>query len=104
EVRERLGTGTQIVLDGGIMSSTEMVAAIALGADAVSIGRAYLYGIMAGGQRGVEKVVELLRQELETTMKLMGCTSFADLTPAHVRILDAATARPAARSMTGRAR
>lgn len=89
-VRERLPADVQIIIDGGIMSSTDIIAAIALGAQAVGLGRAYLYGLMAGGQRGVTKAVDLLGNELKTTMRLLGCTNLTDLTPEHVRIRNTA--------------
>ena len=66
------GNGPQIFIDGAIMSGADVLAAIALGADAVLIGRAYLYGAMAAGKKDVEKVVEMLRFEMETAMKLLG--------------------------------
>jgi isopentenyl diphosphate isomerase/L-lactate dehydrogenase-like FMN-dependent dehydrogenase len=75
------GNGPQIFIDGAIMSGADVLAAIALGADAVLIGRAYLYGAMAAGKKGVEKVVEMLRFEMETAMKLMGVKDLSELSP-----------------------
>ena len=80
------GKGTQIYIDGAIMSGADVLAAIALGADAVLIGRAYLYGAMAAGREGVQKVVETLRFEMETAMKLMGARNIDELTPEFVSI------------------
>ena len=80
------GKGTQIYLDGAIMSGADVLAAIALGADAVLIGRAYLYGAMAAGRDGVQKVVDTLRFEMETAMKLMGARNIDELTPEFVSI------------------
>ena len=89
EVRKAVGKkgkGTQIYIDGAIMSGSDVLAAIALGADAVLIGRAYLYGAMAAGREGVQKVVETLRFEMETAMKLMGARNIDELTPEFVSI------------------
>ena len=80
------GSGPQIYIDGAIMSGADVLAAVALGADAVLIGRAYLYGAMAAGQSGVEKVVEMFRFEMETAMKLMGAKNLSELTPDFVNI------------------
>jgi isopentenyl diphosphate isomerase/L-lactate dehydrogenase-like FMN-dependent dehydrogenase len=66
------GSSPEIYIDGAIMSGADCLAAVALGADAVLIGRAYLYGAMAAGKNGVEKVVEILKFEMETALKLMG--------------------------------
>ena len=80
------GNGPQIFIDGAIMSGADVLAAIALGADAVLIGRAYLYGAMAAGKKGVEKVVEMLRFEMETAMKLLGAKNLSELNPDFVNI------------------
>jgi isopentenyl diphosphate isomerase/L-lactate dehydrogenase-like FMN-dependent dehydrogenase len=89
EVRKAVGAkgvGPEVYLDGAIMSGADVLAAIALGADAVLIGRAYLYGAMAAGKDGVKKVVEILRFEMETAMKLMGVKNLSELTPEFVNI------------------
>jgi 4-hydroxymandelate oxidase len=70
-----------IVLDGGIRRGTDVIKALALGADAVAIGRPSLYGLAAGGAGGVQRVVELLRAELDLAMALVGAPSLAQLTP-----------------------
>lgn len=80
------GSGPQIYIDGAIMSGADVLAAIALGADAVLIGRAYLYGAMAAGEAGVRKVVELFRFEMETAMKLMGVKNLSELTSDFINI------------------
>lgn len=80
------GNGPQLFIDGAIMSGADVLAAIALGADAVLIGRAYLYGAMAAGKKGVEKVVEMLRFEMETAMKLLGAKDLSELNPDFVNI------------------
>ena len=80
------GSGPQIYIDGAIMSGADVLAAIALGADAVLIGRAYLYGAMAAGKSGVKKVVEMFRFEMETALKLMGAKNLSELAPDFVNI------------------
>jgi L-lactate dehydrogenase (cytochrome) len=79
------GTDTQLFIDGGALSGSDVVGGIGLGADAVLIGRAYLYGIMAGGEAGVRRAAQILQSEVEQTMRLMGITSLDQLTPDMVR-------------------
>jgi len=86
EVKKAVGKKLKVFLDGGVMSGSDILAAIGFGADAVFVGRAYLYGIMAGGQKGVERVVEILKNEIETNMRLLGITSLAELTPERIRL------------------
>jgi L-lactate dehydrogenase (cytochrome) len=88
EVASALKGKTSIMLDTGIMSGGDIIAALALGADFTLIGRAYLYGLMAGGRRGVDRSIEILRGEMTRTMKLLGVNSIADLNPDHVRQLN----------------
>ena len=80
------GSGVEIYIDGAVMSGADCLAAVALGADAVLIGRAYLYGAMAAGKNGVEKVVEILRFEMETALKLMGAKNLSELSPDFINI------------------
>lgn len=75
---------TDIAIDTGIMNGADIVAAYALGAKFTLIGRAYLYGLMAGGRAGVDRTIQILRDQLERTMKLLEVQTLADLTPAHV--------------------
>ena len=79
------GSSTQLFIDGGALSGSDVVGGIGLGADAVLIGRAYLYGIMAGGEAGVRRAAQILQGEVEQTMRLMGITSLSELTPDMVR-------------------
>lgn len=81
EVRAEVGPEMELIVDSGIMSGTDVVAALCAGADFVLIGRAYLYGLMAGGQRGVEKAIDFIGQEIRTAMGLMGVRGIADLGP-----------------------
>ena len=86
DVRKAVGSDAEIYLDTGIMSGADCVAAIALGADACLVGRAYLYGLMAGGQRGVARAADILTKEVRRTMALLGVSRVADLNPSHVRL------------------
>jgi L-lactate dehydrogenase (cytochrome) len=78
-IRDALGDSIELICDGGIRRGTHVLKALALGANACSIGRPYLYGLAAGGQAGVERVLSLLRQEVERGMTLMGATRIADI-------------------------
>lgn len=80
----RSGTALKIHLDTGIMSGQDIVAALAVGADFALIGRAYRYGLMAGGRRGVDRAVAILRMEVERTMRLLGVGGISELHPDHV--------------------
>lgn len=92
-VAREVGNDVEIGVDTGIMSGADIVASVALGANFTMIGRAYLYGLMAGGRRGVDRSIEILRGELVRTMKLLGVASLAELTPAHVTQLERLTPR-----------
>jgi L-lactate dehydrogenase (cytochrome) len=75
---------TEVLLDGGIRRGSDVVKALCLGARAVLIGRAYAYGLGAGGEAGVRRTIEILRTDIVRTMKLLGCGSVRDLNPAFV--------------------
>lgn len=81
-----VGDRLEVYVDGGIMSGTDIVAALAFGATGAMVGRAYLYGLMAGGEDGVRRVIEILDKEIRTTMQLIGATSLASLADARVRL------------------
>jgi L-lactate dehydrogenase (cytochrome) len=83
-VERELGNDTQILLDTGIMSGADIVAAIALGARCTLVGRAYLYGLMAGGEAGVNRAIEILSGQLTRTLRLLGVTCLEELAPQHV--------------------
>jgi L-lactate dehydrogenase (cytochrome) len=83
-VARELGKHTEILLDTGIMSGADIVAAIALGARCTLIGRAYLYGLMAGGEAGVTRAIEILQGGVTRTMALLGVTCLEELSPQHV--------------------
>jgi len=84
EVAREVGQDVEIILDTGIMNGADIVAAIALGADFTLIGRAYLYGLMAGGRAGVDRTIAILTEQVTRTMKLLGAHSTAELGPQHV--------------------
>jgi L-lactate dehydrogenase (cytochrome) len=84
EVATQVGAHTEILLDGGIMSGADIVAALALGARFTLIGRAYLYGLMAGGEAGVDRAVAILAEQIGRTMRLLGVSSVEELSPRHV--------------------
>jgi L-lactate dehydrogenase (cytochrome) len=84
DVVKAVGGRTEISVDTGIMNGADIVAAVALGAQFTLIGRAYLYGLMAGGRAGVDRAVEILRDQIVRTMKLLQVGSVAELNPGHV--------------------
>ncbi|SPL90490.1 L-lactate dehydrogenase [[Actinomadura] parvosata subsp. kistnae] len=87
EVVAAVGGRTEVFLDGGVRSGADVAAAVALGARACFVGRAYLYGLMAGGEPGVTRVLELLRAELVRTVQLLGVSGGVEgLTPDLVRL------------------
>ena len=79
EVVAAVGNKIDVFIDGSFMSGQDVYAAIALGARAVFVGRAYLYGVMADGERGVEKVIELMRRDFVNTMALTGNRNLAEV-------------------------
>jgi L-lactate dehydrogenase (cytochrome) len=84
DVAREVGKDTEVLLDTGIMSGADVVAAIALGARFTLVGRAYLYGLMAGGREGVDRAIEILRGQTERTMRLLGAASLDELNASHV--------------------
>ena len=87
EVVKEVGSELEVHLDTGIMSGQDIVAAVAHGADFTLIGRAYLYGLMAGGRDGVDRSIEILQGQVERTMRLLGVCSLDELEPGHVTAL-----------------
>ena len=84
EVVREVGKDLEIVVDTGIMNGADIVASIALGAKFTLIGRAYLYGLMAGGREGVDRTIQILSDQIVRTMKLLEVSSLAELEPKHV--------------------
>lgn len=87
QVVKEVGSDLEVHLDTGIMSGQDIVAAIAHGAHFTMIGRAYLYGLMAGGRDGVDRTIEILQGQVERTMRLLGVTTLDELEPRHVTTL-----------------
>jgi L-lactate dehydrogenase (cytochrome) len=87
ETVDAVGDGVEVLLDGGVRRGTDIVVARALGARAVMVGRPYLYGLGAGGERGVGHVLDQLLLGAERTMSLLGVTSVEDLTEDYVRAI-----------------
>src|SRR5215211_2948409 len=85
-VLDAVGDRAEVYVDGGVMSGSDVVAAVALGARAALVGRAYLYGLMAGGERGVGRVADILVQEARSTLALLGVTQVSALRADHVRM------------------
>jgi L-lactate dehydrogenase (cytochrome) len=85
EIVDAVGDRIDVMMDGGVQRGTHVLKALSLGAKAVGIGRYYLFPLAAAGQAGVERALTLMRAELERDMKLMGCTSIADLSRANLR-------------------
>ena len=81
---DAVGGECEIICDGGIRRGTHVMKALASGATACSIGRPYLYGLAAGGQAGVTRALELLRDEIERDMALLGCRSVAEIGSKHI--------------------
>jgi L-lactate dehydrogenase (cytochrome) len=92
-VREALDGRADVLVDTGITTGADVVAAMALGAQGTLVGRAYLYGLMAGGERGVARAVRILADEVARTMALLGVTKIADLGPEHVSLRPAEHSR-----------
>ncbi len=85
-VVDELGDRIEVYVDGGITSGQDIVAALAFGARGTLVGRAFLYGLMAGGVDGVRRVVAILDKEIRTTMQLLGVTSVDELDRSYVRL------------------
>lgn len=85
EVVEAVGNKVEVFVDGGITRGSDIIKAVALGAKGCLIGRAYLYGLAAGGEAGVTRVYDILKDEMERTMKLIGCRSVSELDASYVR-------------------
>lgn len=87
-IADAVGDQIEVLLDGGIRRGGDVVKALALGARAVMIGRAYLWGLAAAGQPGVENVLDILRGGIDSALMGLGCASVHDLTPEHILIPD----------------
>ncbi|WNC66994.1 alpha-hydroxy acid oxidase [Thalassotalea nanhaiensis] len=85
-IRDAIGDSLELIVDGGVRRGSDIVKALALGANACSIGRPYLYGLAAGGQQGVEKVISILSNEVKRTTALLGCKSISEINKDHLII------------------
>ena len=74
-----LGDKVEVILDGGVRRGTHVLKALCLGAKACSFGKGYLFSLAAGGQKGVEKILEKMKSEINRDMKLMGCKNLSEL-------------------------
>jgi isopentenyl diphosphate isomerase/L-lactate dehydrogenase-like FMN-dependent dehydrogenase len=86
EVVQAVGGQTEVLMDGGVRRGGDIVKAVCLGARAVLIGRAYAYGLAAAGEAGVARALEILRADVERTLKLLGARSIADLDRSYVNV------------------
>jgi len=93
EVVQAVSGQTEILIDGGIRRGSDIVKALCMGARAVLIGRAYAYGLGAGGQDGVTRAIDILRSDVTRTMKLLGCAAIKDLDGSFIDIPSEWTAR-----------
>ncbi|MTE22640.1 alpha-hydroxy acid oxidase [Microbacterium sp. ZXX196] len=84
QVVKEVGSDATVMVDTGIMNGQDIVASMALGAKFTLVGRAYLYGLMAGGRAGVDRMIAILESEIRRTMKLLGVSSVEELEPRHV--------------------
>jgi L-lactate dehydrogenase (cytochrome) len=91
KVVQEVGKDVTVMIDTGIMNGADIVASIAMGAKFTLVGRAYLYGLMAGGEQGVQRMITILRSEIERTMKLLGVSELAELESRHVTQLERLT-------------
>lgn len=85
EVVAAVGHQTDVVFDGGIRRGTDVVMAMALGAKAELVGRPWMYGLAVGGESGVAKMLDILREEIDRTLALIGAPSVAALNPSFIR-------------------
>ena len=85
EIVDAVGDRIDVLMDGGIQRGTHVLKALSLGAKAVGLGRYYLFALAAAGQEGVERALGLMREEIERDMRLMGCSSIAELSRENLR-------------------
>ena len=78
-MREAVGPSFTVLVDSGVRHGADVAIALALGADAAVLGRAYLYGLMVGGEAGVDRALDLLSRQFRSTMQFLGVTSVAEL-------------------------
>ena len=86
DIVRAVGSDAEVLVDGGIRSGADVVKAVALGARAAMVGRAWAYGLCAGGQPGVARVLSLLREDIDRTMRLIGAARIGDIDPSVIRV------------------
>jgi isopentenyl diphosphate isomerase/L-lactate dehydrogenase-like FMN-dependent dehydrogenase len=86
EIVDAVGHQTTVMVDGGFRRGSDVVKALALGADAVTLGRGTLYGVAAAGQPGAERALRMFREEIDRTLAFMGCNGIAELSRDHIRV------------------
>jgi isopentenyl diphosphate isomerase/L-lactate dehydrogenase-like FMN-dependent dehydrogenase len=86
EIVAAVNNQVEVLMDGGIRRGSDIVKALCLGAKTVLLGRAYAYGLAAAGQPGVERALKILRADVERTLRLLGCSSVADLNSSYVDV------------------
>ena len=97
-----MGSRVEVMLDGGFWRGTDIAKALALGARAVALGRAPLYGLAAGGEPGALRSLEILKTELDRTLALLGCPSVAELDPSFLFMKPPVEGEPPIRHRTTR--
>jgi L-lactate dehydrogenase (cytochrome) len=86
EVVKAVNGRIEVLMDGGIRRGTDIAKAISMGARAVLCGRAYAYGLAAAGEAGVDRAIEILRADLDRTLRLLGCRSIVELDLSYVNV------------------
>jgi L-lactate dehydrogenase (cytochrome) len=84
EIVAAVGDKIEVLMDGGVRRGGDVVKALCLGARAVLCGRAYAYGLAAAGHAGVARAIQILKTDVERTMRLLGCSSVDELDPSYV--------------------
>jgi L-lactate dehydrogenase (cytochrome) len=90
-ILDAVGDQIDVFVDGGVRSGADMIGAVALGAKAVLVGRAYLYGLMAGGEAGVDRAISILRADAIRTLRLLGAPTLGDLDASLVTLRSSAS-------------
>jgi len=85
EIVKAVGGQAEVLVDGGIRRGSDIVKALCLGARAVLVGRAYIYGLAAAGQPGVARAIEILREDVQRTLRLLGCPSVSALDASYIQ-------------------
>ena len=104
DIVKAVGDRTTVIFDSGVRRGSDVVKALALGADAVMVGRSTLYGVAAGGEAGAARALEIYREEIHRNIALLGCSTIAELGPQCLQFVDAqlrppSLSRPALRAV-----